>query len=144
MRKRRVLGVLVATLALAVPATADAKKIKHRGSIQGVPTAKVKFSVKKKRGKIVKVANMTFKDLPVLCANGASGTITAIMPSFNPHGKSFTKRGPIRGPGINNGTLRVHGKFRKGGRKAKGNVQIAFKSDAGFGCGTGKRSWKTH
>jgi hypothetical protein len=144
MRNRgRIAGAVVATLALALPAAADAKKIKHRGSIQGVASAKVQFKVTKKNGDLIKVSGLRFKKVPVQCDDGAQGSITASIPTFPLQGKKFTRKGPIRGPGINNGTLRAFGKIRGGGRRAKGNVRIAFKSDGGAGCGTGKLNWKT-
>lgn len=140
----RLTAVAVTALALAIPATADAKKIKHRGSLQGVSSAKVSFAVKKKNGKLVKVSNMRFRNLPVSCDDGASGTISAAIPNFRLRdSKRFTRRGPIRGPGINNGQLKVQGKLMGGGKRAKGTIKITFRSNGGSDCGTGKRRWKT-
>ncbi len=145
MRQRgTIAGVVAATLVLLVPAAAEANKIKHRGSIQGIPSAKVKFQVKKEGGDLRKVSNMRFNRVPVQCDDGSAGTITAQLPNFGlANKKKFTRKGRIKGPGINNGTLRAFGKLRSGGKKAKGNVRIAFKSDTGAGCGTGALNWMT-
>lgn len=145
MRTRgRLAAVAAAALLLAVPATADAKTIKHRGSLQGVKSAKVSFAVKKKKGKLFKVVNMRFKEIPVLCTDGATGTITAEIPNFRLRDrKNFKRRGPIQGVGINNGKLRLKGKLMGGGKRAKGSIEITFRSNAGATCGTGKRRWKT-
>jgi hypothetical protein len=139
MTKRgRIVGVIVATAALTIPAVADANKIRHRGSVQGDERSKVQFKVKKKKGDLVKVTGLQFRRVDVTCDDGAVGEVTARIPDFRLKGKKFTRKGPLRGPGINNGSLRAFGKLRSGGRKAKGNVRIAFKSDSGAGCGTGR------
>lgn len=144
MRKWGSAAAMTALLvALTVPAAAEANKIAHRGSIVGVPSAKVKFKVKKKQGDLRSVSNLRFKQIPVQCDDGASGFITAEIPNFPLSGKKFTRKGPIRGPGVSNGTLRAFGKFRRGGRVARGNVKIAFKASSGVGCGTNRLKWKT-
>lgn len=142
MRKATMAGV--AMLALALPASASAKTIKHEGSIDGVPAAKVKFAVKKNDGELKKVTNLHFNQVPVTCEDGSGGTVTAQLPSFALEGKNkFTRKGPIEGAGISDGTLRAVGKLAGNGKQARGNVRIAFKSSSGSGCGTDVLNWST-
>jgi hypothetical protein len=136
-------GVLALTLALVVSGVALAGKIRHEGSLVGVTGTSVKFAVKKKAGDLVSISNLRFQNIPVTCSDGTGGTISGEMPNFPVRGKEFTRRGPVTGPGINNGRLRVAGRFRRGGRVAEGQVRVSFKAANGAGCGTNDRPWKT-
>lgn len=142
MRKATMTGVAV--LALALPAAASADTIKHEGSIDGVPEAEVKFAVKKTDGELLKVTDLRFNHVPVTCDDASSGTVTAQLPSFGLRGRDkFTRKGPIQGAGISDGTLRAFGKLASNGKQARGNVRIAFKSSSGAGCGTNDLNWST-
>ncbi|HEX2129581.1 MAG TPA: hypothetical protein VHF58_10240 [Solirubrobacterales bacterium] len=133
-------AAILVSLAVAVPAQAD--KLKLRGSLIGVPTATVKMGVEKRHGDIKRVTSITFKRVPVNCADGTGGEIQGQLTGFGVRGKDFTRKGPIRGTGINNGFLRVAGKFSRGGKVAKGNVRFSFQNNAGAGCGTDDVNWK--
>jgi hypothetical protein len=143
LRRLTLCGTAGLVVCLALAGTADAATIKHRGTLVGVPTAKVKFAVKKKEGDLKKIRSLTFKNIPVTCADGSGGTLDGQLRSFGLNGKRFTRKGRISGPGIDNGTLRVAGKLRRNGKVAKGNVRAAFTSSGGVGCGTDNRPWKT-
>lgn len=143
MRKATMAGVAM-LLALALPASASANTIKHEGSIDGVPAAKVKFAVKKNDGELKKVTNLHFSRVPVTCEDGSGGTVTAQLPNFALEGKDkFTRKGPIEGAGISDGTLRAFGKFAGNGKRATGNIKIAFESSSGSNCGTKRLDWST-
>ena len=133
-------AVVLASLAVAVPAQAD--KLRLQGSLIGVPTATVKMGVQKKHGDIKRVTSITFKHVPVNCADGSAGEIQGQLLGFGVRGREFTRKGPIRGTGIHNGFLRVAGKFSRGGKVAKGKVRFSFQNDAGAGCGTDDVDWK--
>jgi hypothetical protein len=144
MRMRRSLAATLAlTAVVVVAAPAEAKKITHRGSVVGIPSAKVKFKVQKDDGELERIVNLRFNRVPVTCEDGAGGVITAELPNFGIDGRKFTRKGPVRGVGIENGTLRAFGKLRSNGKRATGNVKIAFRSGSGSGCGTGHLKWKT-
>jgi len=136
-------AALALVLALALATAAQAGTIKHRGNLTGVQSAKVKLGVKKKSGDLKGIRSLTFKNIPVTCADGSGGTLDGQLQSFGLSGKRFTRKGPIRGPGIDNGTLRVAGKLRRNGKVAKGKVRAAFTASSGVGCGTDNRPWKT-
>ena len=141
---RAAIAGIAGLMALAMPTTAGADTIKHEGTIAGQPGAQVKFAVKKNDGRLQKVTNLRFNRVPVTCDDGTGGAITAQLPNFGLGDKEkFTRKGPIQGAGISDGTLRVFGKIRSNGRKARGNVRIAFKSSSGSGCGTGVLNWST-
>lgn len=143
MRKSAAAAAATALIvALAGAGVAEAAKIKHRGSIVGVPSAKVKFQVKKDRGELERLVNLRFNRIPITCADGSTGSVSAQLPNFPINGKDFTRKGAIRGPGIQNGTLRAAGRFRAGGKRASGTVRVAFKT-AGVGCGTDDVAWRT-
>ena len=144
MRKAGLAGtaVLASVALIALPATASAEKIKLSGSVVGVPTSSVKMGVLKKHGDIKAVTQITFARVPVTCADGTGGAIRGELAPFRVRGKDFTRKGPIRGIGINNGFLRVAGKFSRGGKVAKGKVRFSFQNNAGAGCGTDDVSWK--
>ena len=136
----RIAGLMV----LAMPTAAGAETIKHEGSIEGLPAAKVKFAVKKNDRRLQKVVNLRFDRVPVTCEDGTSGAITAQLPNFSLRGKEkFTRQGPIQGVGISDGVLRAFGTLESNGKKAQGNVRIAFKSSSGSGCGTSVLNWST-
>jgi hypothetical protein len=143
MRRLGVGVVLALAATLAFASTAQAATIKHRGNLVGIPSAKVKFAVKKRDGDLKKLRDLTIKNIPVTCADGSGGTLDGQLQTFGLSGKRFTRKGPIRGPGIDNGFLRVAGKLRRNGKVAKGKVRAAFTSSAGVGCGTDNRAWKT-
>lgn len=142
----RKLGVCVAVFAavmlIALPATASAKSYTLKGTVAGVTTAKVTVKVKvKKGGQIARINALEFKQVPVTCADGSSGAISASFPAFPVRGKDFTRRTKITGVGIDEGFVRVAGAFRRGGKTAKGQVRFAFQS-GGAGCGTDDVAWK--
>lgn len=142
MREAAVAGIAV--LALALPASATADTIKHEGSIDGVPSAQVKFAVKRNDGELRKVTDLRFNHVPVTCEDGSNPAVTVRLPSFGLFAKDrFTRKGPIQGVGISDGTLRAFGKFARNGKQARGNVRIAFKSSSGSGCGTSELNWST-
>ncbi|MGH2954000.1 MAG: hypothetical protein ACRDK9_08270 [Solirubrobacterales bacterium] len=143
MRRLTLCGTVALALCLALPGAADATKIKHRGTLVGVPSATVKFAVKKKRGDLKRITKLRFDDVPVTCADGSVGVVFGELRSFGLSGKRFTRKGRIQGIGIQDGRLRVAGKLRRGGKVAKGKVRVAFKSSSGVGCGTDNRAWKT-
>ncbi len=145
MRKTKTAWVFATVgLALALPAAAGAETIKHAGTIVGQPGATVKFAVKKTDGRLQKVTNLRFNRVPVTCEDGTGGAIIAQLPNFGLAGKEkFTRKGPIRGVGINEGTLRAFGKLKSNGKRARGNVRIAFSSASGSGCGTSLLNWST-
>jgi hypothetical protein len=143
MRTLRLATALTAVLLLALPALAQAGSIKHRGKITGVPGTVVKFAVKKQGGELKSIANMTFTDVPVICEDDRDGDITVELPRFPVSGKEFTRKGKIEGDAINDGFLRVSGKFSDAGRRASGQIRISFKSDRGAGCATNDVAWKT-
>ena len=140
---KRLAPIVVLAVALAVPGAAQAAKIKHRGEITGVAGTQVRFVVKKDHGKLRNISNMVFKDVPVTCEDGSTGTVTGFLPKFPVSGKDFTRKGKIEGIGIKSGFLRVAGEFRAGGRRASGSVRFSFKSTAGLGCGTDDAPWET-
>ena len=134
----------ITVLALALPASATADTIKHEGSIDGVPSAQVKFALIKDDGELRKVAHLRFNHVPVTCEDGSDAAVTVRLPSFGLFAKDkFMRKGPIQGVGIRDGTLRAFGKFAGNGKRARGNVRIALKSSSGSGCGTSELNWST-
>ncbi len=140
MRKAGLCVALACVLAL--PATASANTYKLKGGIVGSPGTGVTAKVKKTSGKVKQIRSLEFKRVPVRCDDGSTGTLNSTFPQFGLNGKDFTRRTRIEGTGIQNGFVRVSGKFRRNGRVVKGFVRFSFKSSAGSGCGTDNVRWK--
>jgi hypothetical protein len=141
MRRVAVLAVFV--LALALPATATAGKVELRGAVTGAQGSSVQVTVTKKGGEIRKITKLKFQRVPLNCQDGQAGAISGrALRSFPVSGKDFTRKTRIEGPGIQKGYFRVSGKFRRGGKVAKGSVRFAVKRTDGVGCGTGDVRWK--
>jgi hypothetical protein len=141
---RRVAAIATLTLALALPASAvGAGKIKLEGSVTGAQGSSVKLTVTKKDGHIGKITKLKFQRVPLNCEDGQGGAISGrTLGAFPVRGKDFTRRTKISGTGIKNGFFRVSGKFRRGGKVAKGGVRFSIKRTDGVGCGTGDVRWK--
>jgi hypothetical protein len=141
---RRVVTVFVVGLiALAMPGVASAGKVKLGGGVAGAPSSKVQITVTKKHGNLGKITKLKFNRVPITCADGLNTAINGrTVRSFRVSGNKFTKRTRIAGPGIKNGFFRASGKFRRGGKVAKGFVRFSVKRTDGVGCGTDTQRWK--
>jgi hypothetical protein len=140
---RRVAVLTVFMLALALPATAAAGKVKLRGAVTGAQGSAVQLTVTKEGGEIRKITKLKFQRVPLNCQDGQGGAISgSTLRSFPVRGKDFTRKTRISGLGIKKGHFRVSGKFRRGGKVAKGSVRFAIKRTDGVGCGTGDVRWK--
>lgn len=140
---RRVAVLTVFMLVLALPATAAAGKVKLRGAVTGAQGSAVQVTVTKKGGEIRKITKLKFQRVPLNCQDGQGGAISgSTLRSFPVRGKDFTRKTRISGLGIKKGHFRVSGKFRRGGKVAKGSVRFAIKRTDGVGCGTGNVRWK--
>jgi hypothetical protein len=144
MRKVALFATLVLALTVAVPASSSAAgKLRLTGAVAFAPGSKVQLTVTKKRGHIGKITKLKFQRLPLNCQDGQAVAISGrTLRSFPVRGKDFTRRTKISGTGIRNGFFRVTGKFRRGGKVAKGAVRFSIKRTDGVGCGTGDLRWK--
>ena len=141
---RRVAVLTTIALALLLPATAaGAGKIRLEGEVAFAAGSKVLITVTKKEGHIGKITKLKFQRVPLNCQDGQGGAISGrTLGSFPVRGKDFTRKTKISGPGIRNGFFRVSGRFRRGGKTAKGKVRFSIKRSDGIGCGTGDVFWK--
>ncbi len=141
---RRIATFAGLALALALPATAaGAGKIALKGEVVGVPTSGVAITITKDQASIGKITKLNFNRVPLSCSDGQTGVVSGSSTrSFEVRGKNFTRRTRIAGPGIQNGFFRVSGKFRRGGRVAKGFVRFSLKTTTGAGCGSDNVRWK--
>jgi hypothetical protein len=140
---RRVAVLAVFALALALSATATAGKVQLGGAVSAAPGSKVKLTITKQGGEIRKITKLKFQRVPINCQDGQGGAITGrALRSFPVSGKDFTRKTRIQGVGIQKGYFRVSGKFRRGGKVAKGSVRFAIQRPDGVGCGTGDLRWK--
>jgi hypothetical protein len=143
MVRRAVVLVMAAMVMLAVPSVASAGKVKLGGGVAGAPASKVQITVTKKHGNLGKITKLKFNRVPITCADGLNTAINGrTVRSFRVSGNKFTKRTRIAGPGIKNGFFRASGKFRRGGKVAKGFVRFSVKRTDGVGCGTDTQRWK--
>lgn len=140
---RRVAMLAVFVVALALPAAATAGKIKLDGGVTGAQGSNVQLTVTKNGGEIGKITKLKFQRVPLNCQDGQAGAISGrSLRSFPVSGRDFTRRTKISGVGIKKGFFRVSGKFRRGGKVAKGSVRFSIKRTDGVGCGTGDVRWK--
>jgi hypothetical protein len=144
MRKVALLATVVFAFVLALPASSSAGgKLRLEGEVAFAPGSKVKLTVTKKRGHIGKITKLKFQRVPLNCQDGQGGAISGrTLGSFPVRGKDFTRKTRISGTGIKNGFFRVSGRFRHGGKTAKGKVRFSIKRTDGIGCGTGDVFWK--
>ena len=141
---RRIAAIATFALVLALPAEdAVAGKIKLDGEVTGAEGSRVQITVTKKSGHIGKITKLKFQRVPLNCEDGQAAAISGrTLGSFPVRGKDFTRRTRISGVGIKKGFFRVTGRFRRGGKVAKGGVRFAIKRSDGVGCGTGDLRWK--
>ena len=140
---RRIATMTGILILLAVPATAAAGKVRLQGEVAQAPASNVQITVSKKQGNLQAITKLKFARVPLNCDDGTNGAITGqATHSFKVRGKDFTRRTRIEGVGIDKGYFRVSGKFRRGGKVAKGFVRFAIKATTGAGCGTGNVRWK--
>jgi len=140
---RRIVVSAILVVALALPAAAIAGKIKLDGGVTGAQGSRVQLTVTKKSGDIAKITKLKFQRVPLNCQDGAAAAINGrTLRAFPVRGKDFTRKTKISGPGIGNGFFRVSGKFRRGGKVAKGSVRFSIQRTDGVGCGTGDQRWK--
>ena len=133
----------IGLLLFLAPDVALAERIEHRGALIGVPDSRVAFTLKQDRDESRRIAGMAFGDVPYTCDGGASGTISAELPSFPVRGRDFTRRGEIEGEGIRKGAVRVAGRFSSRSRRARGRVRFSFRRAGGARCDTGQARWRT-
>ena len=144
MRRVAVLATLASRSRWRCPASAAAAgKIKLEGEVAFAEGSKVTLTVTKKSGHIGKITKLKFQRVPLNCEDGQGGAISGrTLGSYAVRGKDFTRRTKISGTGIKNGFFRVAGRFRRGGKVAKGSVRFSIKRTDGVGCGTGDLRWK--
>jgi hypothetical protein len=136
---KRLSAVAVLLCALAIPATAPAAVHKLKGTFhaEGVPgTGKVSIEVVVKKGKPVRIRNLTFKNLPARC----NVSEVPLQPVYEPAGTLSGGAGKnSNGDGIefgralqwisypNNGARQVlmNGKLSKSGKRiTKGKLEV--------------------
>jgi acylphosphatase len=142
MSIRRIGACAALVVALALPATASAAKLKLDGKVKGIPDSRVSVGAKKRDGAIKKVTSMKFRGVPVSCSDGSTGAINGNMPTMRVRRNNFAAKTSIEGTGIESGVVRVSGQFRRGGRVVKGDVRFTFEAKSGASCTTDKRRFK--
>ena len=133
MSIRRIGACAALVVALALPATASAAKLKLDGKVKGIPDSTVSVGAKKRDGAIKKVTSMKFRGVPVSCSDGSTGAINGNMPTMRVRRNNFAAKTSIEG---------VSGQFRRGGRVVKGEVRFTFEAKSGASCTTDKRRFK--
>jgi hypothetical protein len=137
-------AALTASAALVLAAGASAETLRLKGQVVGQPRSKAEVTVvRDKHNNLKAIKKLKFTRIAATCSDGTSGAISGADPRpFAIHGKNFTRKTRVLGTGIDHGYFKATGKFRRGGKAAKGTVRFAFKTTAGAGCGTGRVLWR--
>jgi hypothetical protein len=138
---KKALLMAVALIALAVPATAQAAKIRHTGEVLNSPYSdnKVTLRVTKKAGEIKKISGFKASGVRVRCANGTRALSFWIDGFIRVNAEnSFKVRLPNKDRPKEK--LRITGRVKKGGKKVVGN----FKTNSfGRNCDVPKQRFVT-
>jgi hypothetical protein len=137
---KRLVGLAVLTMALALPAQAVAQKPKHyTGTV--TPAGTVGFKVVQKRQSTRKrVSSFRFSGVPVTCAEGAKTTLGVVSTPVK------LKKGRFHVVALSNVTgakLEIHGTLKAGTLQVSGNVPVN-PSGTGTNCDSGILSWTAH
>jgi hypothetical protein len=116
--------------ATAAPGPADAAR---RGF-------SVRFTAITRNGRIRAVKRFRFNNVPMTCAQGATTVDGGPLRAMRVRNRTFCRKSKSHGGNV---TTRVHGRFIRHGRRAKGFVKVTG-DFAGAGltdCNTGRAKW---
>ena len=134
------IAATLAVAALALPALADAKTIRHSGSVTGDPETEISYRVKTKNGKPRKVAGFEARGIVTKCDGEPTRfNFTVFVPI------SVNKRGNygVRLPGDDGAILRLSGSVTKNGKAGTGNIKSNDFNEGGMSCKVPKQHFKT-
>ena len=133
--------VILLIAAIAVPALASSKKIRHSGTLNGLPDSKVTLRVSKKHGKPSKVSAFKASGVPTNCDSGKF-----LFEFFALDPTKVTKKGNFKEVLKNpdGSKLRISGRVRKHGKQVIGSLKTSEFQEAGAGtCKAPKIGFKT-
>lgn len=133
---------VVAIAALAFPAIAAAKMLKHEGQITKRDGSVVKLKVERKGGEIVGVKNFKAKRVLLRCESGPKNfefEVTGTIPVDDDN--RFKER--LSGNDNPEEKLRISGKVRKNGRVVVGNIKTNEIKRNGEDCRVPKQRFRT-
>jgi hypothetical protein len=138
---QRILLPLALAVALTLPADAMAAKRAYAGGIE--PSGELSFKLKQKRDRET-IKNFAFTQVPIDCAEGAKTTTGHLTFGIRLEGKEFG----ARADNDEGSRLRVSGKLKQRGKRARGKIRIhgAVPTDdgaTGTSCDTGILRWGT-
>ncbi|HKJ35225.1 MAG TPA: hypothetical protein VKA36_01540 [Solirubrobacterales bacterium] len=128
------LTLTLAVLVLGSPAIAEAKKIRHRGTLVGVEESRVTLRVTVKKGKVRKVSAFKAVGVQTRCDKGLFGsTFQALNPTKVTRKGNFKE--VLKNP--DGAKLTISGTVRKRGKRVRGFVK-SNRFDGGEATGTCK------
>jgi hypothetical protein len=138
---KRKIAVLAATAAgLALPATAQAKNFQQTGYIKGDRDAVVKLRVGLENGQPAKIAGFRALHVRATCGRDKVRiTLRAVTTIHVRRDHTFK----ARLSDDNGGVLRIAGKVRDGGRKAKGHLSTNEFKSGSKKCHVPRQRWRT-
>lgn len=116
-------------------------KKKLCGKFVGIPRSRVCFTAVVKGKKLKKVKRFKFKRLPARCASGREVVVNGKDRKIDGDGKRFRSPHPELLGRYTNVHGQIQGRVSGKGKKGKGTVRVAFKSN-GVNCTTRARKWK--
>jgi hypothetical protein len=146
MKQTIVAGALALALALPASAAGDSYSTSGVASIAGQPSPpslSVSFTVKSVNGKPKSVKKFQANGIPFTCSDGSTGTTTEparLGKKLRVNDKKKFHGGAKLGPT----TMKVKGRLKGGGKRAKGTVRIfgPEASDPAVTCDSGPVTWR--
>lgn len=127
--------------AISVPAFAATKKIRHTGTLAGLPDSKVTLRVSKNKGRPSKVSAFKAAGVPTKC-NG--GDFLFAFQALDP--TKVTKKGNFKEvlKNIDGSKLTIQGTVRAHGKKVRGSLKTNdFDDETAGTCRTPKTRFST-
>jgi hypothetical protein len=137
---KTIAALAAATAALLAPASALAKNFQQTGTVKGDQVAVVKLRVALKNGHPAKIAGFRALNVQARCGKkDVRITLRAVTPIRVRDDDTFKARLADDEGGL----LRLAGKVRKGGRKAKGHLSTNEFKSGSKKCQVPRQRWRT-
>jgi hypothetical protein len=137
---KRIAAIGIAAAALLAPASALAKNFQQTGSIKGDRVAVVKLRVAVANGHPTKIAGFRALNVQARCGkDDVRITLRAVTPIRVRDDHTFKARLADDEGGV----LRLAGKVKDGGRKAKGHLSTNEFKSGSKKCQVPKQRWRT-
>jgi hypothetical protein len=123
-------------------------KLKHVGTVQGMPGARVEFTVVKRGRALRKVTNIRVTNVNLFCTDGngnfSNQPVSTTFADTRIARSRFGWRDvPMKVEGAEQGYKTLGGNLSKDGKRASGDLRLRFWSGPEGGCGGQYEDWSS-